>query len=283
MISIITPSYQQLDWLRLAVTSVSDQQNVELEHIVQDAGTEGILTWAEANFGRLLAKQNLKIYCEKDEGMYDAINRGLARSTGEICAYLNCDEQYLPGALATVLNFFKANPNVEVIFGDVVLIDRHGTPLSYRRTVLPTRRHLQLAHLNTSTCATFFRRQLLDRGFYFDPQWRAIGDMVWIDSMLAAGVQMRTLSAPLATFTFTGRNLGATSSSVDEAAQWQSGRSGRRPRAQRALAVVQHRLRKALHGAYRRRNLEIAIYTLDSPNCRVSKRNERTGYKWPRL
>jgi len=92
-ISVITPSYRNSERLKLCVASVADQEGVEVEHIVQDAGSDdGTLDW-------LLADRRVKACVEKDEGMYDAINRGLRKATGEIFAYLNCDEQYLPGAL----------------------------------------------------------------------------------------------------------------------------------------------------------------------------------------
>src|SRR5205814_1220274 len=157
LISIVTPSFRQLEWLKLCAASVADQQGVGHEHIVQDAGTGPALEeWSRTT-------PNISLYVEKDEGMYDAINRGLRRSRGAICSYLNCDEQLLPGALARVASFFDTHPDVDVLFGDAILIDDRGNPLSYRRTVLPTLSHVRYAHLNTPTCATFFRRSLLDR------------------------------------------------------------------------------------------------------------------------
>ena len=98
MISIITPSFNQIEWLRLAVASVADQEGVEYEHIIQDGGTDGIKEIVQSEFGNL--GKRLQVFVEKDAGMYDAVNRGLRRASGEICAYLNCDEQYLPGTLA---------------------------------------------------------------------------------------------------------------------------------------------------------------------------------------
>src|SRR5207249_2253811 len=106
--SIITPSYKQLDWLRLCAASVADQRDVEVEHIVQDAGSGRELeAWAAT-------QPCLTVYVEKDTGMYDAINRGLAKARGEFFGYLNCDEQYLPGALSKVAAAFQRNPEIDV-------------------------------------------------------------------------------------------------------------------------------------------------------------------------
>ena len=81
--------------MKLCIASVADQ-GVELEHIVQDAESDdGTLDW-------LPQDRRVKAFVEKDQGMYDAVNRGLRRASGDILAYLNCDEQYLPGALAMV-------------------------------------------------------------------------------------------------------------------------------------------------------------------------------------
>src|ERR1041385_9120485 len=90
-ISVVTPSFRSSKWLKLCIASVADQPGVADEHIVQDSQSdEGTLDW-------LPQDRRVQAYIEKDQGMYDAINRGLARATGDLVAYLNCDEQYLPG------------------------------------------------------------------------------------------------------------------------------------------------------------------------------------------
>lgn len=145
--TVITPSYRNSDWLKLCVASVADQEGVSVEHIVQDAGSDdGTLDWLPADC-------RVKAFVEKDSGMYDAINWGLRRASGEFCSYLNCNEQYLPGALKAVADFFTAHPSVEVLFGDAVLVDQNGRPLSYRRMVAPRLLHTRLAPLGTLTCS----------------------------------------------------------------------------------------------------------------------------------
>jgi len=85
--SIVTPSFRYSRWLKLCIPSVADQQ-AELEHIVQDScSDDGTLDW-------LPKDRRVKAFVEKDQGMYDAINRGLRRTTGEILAHLNCKAVY---------------------------------------------------------------------------------------------------------------------------------------------------------------------------------------------
>src|SRR4029077_16232785 len=138
-----------------------------------------------------------------------AVNRRLRRATGEICGYLNCDEQYLPGALRDVANYFETHPQIDVVFGDAILTDQQGSPISYRRTILPRVRHIRLAHLNTLSCGTFFRRRLLDRGFYFDPGLKDVGDGVWVEKLIRNHLRMACIPQPLAVFAFTGANRNA--------------------------------------------------------------------------
>ena len=273
MISVVTPSFRQFNWLKLCAASVADQEGVDHEHIVQDAGSGPELEeWARTVPG-------LTLFVEKDEGMYDAVNRGLDRSRGAICSYLNCDEQYLPCALARVGAFFDAHPDIDVLFGDAILIDQNGNPLSYRRTVLPTYDHVHYVHLNTPTCATFFRRTLVDRGFFFDPKWKVIGDQVWMEQLLRADIRMATVNEPLAVFTFTGQNLGATKASAEEAVR-RRGPASLTTRAKQIGASVSHRVRKLLAGAYKPRKVGIQIYTLGSPMARQNK-CATVGFSWP--
>ena len=178
--SIVTPSFRSSAFLKLCIASVADQA-VELEHIVQDAGSDdGTLDW-------LTADRRVKAFVEKDSGMYDAVNRGLRRASGEILAYLNCDEQHLPGALPAVSDYFDLHPGVDVIFSDCVVVDGAGKFICFRKVQLPTRHHIKVSHLPTFTCSTFFRRRIIDeRGFYFDPEWRVIGDIQWMLRLLEA-------------------------------------------------------------------------------------------------
>src|ERR1017187_4789896 len=98
--SIITLSFCNSPWLKLCIVSVGDQASVEPEHIVQDScSDDDTQDW-------LPHDRRVKAFIEKDGGTYDAVNRRYRRATGDILAYLNCDEQYLPGALAAVEKFF---------------------------------------------------------------------------------------------------------------------------------------------------------------------------------
>jgi glycosyltransferase involved in cell wall biosynthesis len=95
-ISIVTPSYNMLDYLKRCHASIADQEKVSFEHLVIDgASKDGTPEWLREN-------PDIVSLSEPDNGMYDAINKGFRLAKGRILAYLNCDEQYLPGTLKYV-------------------------------------------------------------------------------------------------------------------------------------------------------------------------------------
>ena len=260
--SIITPSFRQLDWLKLCAASIADQEGVQVEHIVQDAGTGAELeTWAASQPG-------LKLHVEKDSGMYDAVNRGLRRATGDILAYLNCDEQYLPGTLARVADFFEAHPEVDVVFGHVVVVDEAGEYLCSREVLPPHLYHTWICTLGVFTAATFFRRKIIDRhGIFFPDDWRVIGDALWIMELLRRKIPMAVLGSFTTAFTETGANLGLDSSAAVEQRRLIASAPAWAQRL-RWFWVAQYRLKRLLHGLYWARKMDYAIYRRSSPERR---------------
>ncbi len=271
-LSIITPSFRQVDYLRLCARSVADQEgDFTHEHLVQDGGSgEDFAAWAA---GQSFAQ----VRSEPDGGMYDAINRGFGRAQGEILAWLNCDEQYLPGALAKVAAWFEAHPDKDILFGDVVLVSPGGVPLSYRQAILPLRGHIRSCFLPTFSAATFVRRKVNDRGHLLDTRFRAIADAVWIDTLIGAGFRAGLLNEPLAVFTQTGENLGQTPSAEAESESWRKECGASAPWHRWFWSAV-HRLRKTLRGAYGRREIEIRIH-LPGSEGRTTTRGQAGG-RW---
>lgn len=271
--SIVTPSYKQLDWLTLCAASIHDQEGVTFEHIIQDAGTgPAMLEWERTH-------PKSRVIVEHDSGMYDAINRGFGQAKGEIVAWLNCDEQYLPGTLAKVASFFAAHPDVDVVFGDAILISQSGDVLSYRRAILPSLLHIQLSHLNTLSCATFVRRSVLERGIRLRSEWKAIADAIWVADMMKEGIRMAVLNEPLSAFTITEHNLGQTSLAFTEMKRWRES-SGNSQQWMRIPVIILHRVRKLLAGAYAVRRLKVELFTLNSPRTRLVKMAKRISFRW---
>jgi glycosyltransferase involved in cell wall biosynthesis len=272
--SIITPSFRQLDWLDLCAASVADQ-GVELEHAVQDAGTPGIEAWTTKHPG-------VQVFVEKDDGMYDAVNRGLRRTSGDFCAYLNCDEQYLPGTLRRVADYFEQHPEIDVVFGDAILVGPSLEPLSYRRVILPRLWHTLVRPLGVLTCSTFFRRKIVDDGVLFDTSWKIIGDKAWIFSLLKRGYGMAVISQPLSIFTLTGSNLSYDEKVKAENLRWIE-KVPQPVRLMKPLIVGWHLFNKWTHGAYVNRPVESTWYTRESYPHRQSFAGANLSWNWPVL
>jgi glycosyltransferase involved in cell wall biosynthesis len=271
--SVVTPSFRNSEWLKLCIASVADQ-GMALEHIVQDAGSDdGTLDW-------LTGDRRVKAFVERDAGMYDAMNRGLRRAQGEILACLNCDEQYLPGTLSAVSNFFEQHPEVEMVFGDFVVVDREGGYLFHRKVQTPLKYHTWVSHLQTFTCATFFRRSLIhEQGILLDPRYRDVGDGEWMLRLLRRRTRMGVLRRFTSAFTMTGANMSAGANARREA----------RELAQTAPAwvrrlkwvfIMQHRLRRLAGGIYFQKPFSYALYARTSPAQRVNHEVTRPVFRW---
>lgn len=263
--SIVTPSFKQHNWLRLCVASVADQEGVKFEHIVQDGGGaaagEALRDWTP-NF------PNLRVFAESDSGMYGAINQGLRRATGDICAYLNCDEQYLPGALRHVQQAFEEDPTLDLVFGDALVVDGAGRYICHRQSLVPRLHHTISCHLAVLSCVIFFHRRLVEQGLLFDTSYRFAGDGDWIVRCIESGVRMDRTPHLLATFTDLGTNLGLDRGAGDELRRIQ----GRFPAWWPRLAfiwAVHHRFRRWRAGYYRPIPTRYAIHTLKEPHHRT--------------
>lgn len=126
LVSIVTPSYNQSFFLEETILSVLGQENVSIEYIIIDGGsTDGSVEIIE-KYAEGLAWW----VSERDSGQAEAINKGLAGSTGEFVAWLNSDDLYLPGAVAQAAAVLEANPEVGFVFGDAITIDTQGKHLN---------------------------------------------------------------------------------------------------------------------------------------------------------
>lgn len=260
--SIITPSFRNSSWLKLCIASVADQRDVAVEHIVQDScSDDGTQDW-------LPRDPRVQAFIEKDAGMYDAVNRSYRRATGDILAYLNCDEQYLPGALARVEKFFEANPQVEVVFAGAIVTDGEGKYLCHRHALVPHPLHA-IYKFSVLTAATFIRRKVIhDRGIVFDTRWRALGDYYWVMDLLKKKVPVAVLDDFTSTFTDNGENLCLTPTARRELAATIAA-APRWVRLLKPVWTVHHRLRRLAAGHFSLKPTRYEIYTPASPEKRV--------------
>jgi hypothetical protein len=215
--------------------------------------------------------------------MYDAINKGLRKATGQVCAYLNCDEQYLPGTLRWVADCFAVAPETEVLFGAAIVTRADGSYVCDRRVMVPTRWHTMVSgNLSIFTSSTFFRRKsVVERGLLFDPQWRVCGDAVWALRFLDADLRMEATHKPLSAFAETGVNMSAVDnpSAVEESRRLALSA----PAAARALkpaVLLAYRLRRWWSGAYALKPHKYAVYTAANTRQRRRFNVNEPAFRW---
>jgi hypothetical protein len=244
---------------------VADQEGVQVEHIVQDAcSDDGTQEW-------LPKDTRVKAFIEKDQGMYDAVNRGFRRSQGEFLAYLNGDEQYLPGALKAVAAFFAAHPEVDVVLSDTVVTDAAGNHVCYRYSLRPMGPELWVC-FPVLSCALFIRRRVLDSmGIYFDTRWRDLGDLFWLMEFVKRKLKFAVLPRFTSVFTDTGENMNLKPNAIRERKlKWEMAPKWVKPL--RLPLIILNRLRLIARGACFQKPFDYSLYTLANPAQRVTRR-----------
>jgi glycosyltransferase involved in cell wall biosynthesis len=170
-ITIVTPSYNHARYLDATIDSILSQNYPNLHYHVQDgASVDGSLDILKSRGDKFSWRS------EPDSGQSHAINCGFARADGDIMAYLNSDDLLLPGTLAYVARFFLAHPDVDVVYGHRVFIDRDG--LEVGRAVLPSHHAQTLRYADYIPQETmFWRRRVweavgpIDESFHYAMDW----------------------------------------------------------------------------------------------------------------
>ena len=158
-LTIVTPSFNQAGFLERTLRSVLDQGYENLEYIVVDGGsTDGSVEILE-RYGDRLAWW----VSERDEGQTDALNKGLRRATGDVIAYINSDDYYLPGAFEAAIGGLEDSDALWVV-GTARFVDAKDRLSHLWEPQLPRRgRHWWLLDpWGVPQAATFWRREAFD-------------------------------------------------------------------------------------------------------------------------
>ena len=272
--SVVTPSFNMLGYLRRSCASVADQAGATHEHLVIDGGsTDGTPEW-------LTEHPEIAGVVEHDLGLYDAVNKGFRRARGELLSHLNCDEQYLPGALAFVREYFGRHPEVDILFGDALVIRPDGSLIAFRKGFAPLLPVILSGPLYLFTAAMFVQRRVIAAGEVYDSSYRNVGDVEFVTRLLRKGYTVRHVRRYLSAFTMTGNNLGTYTDRSTEV---------RRARSQAPWWI--RRLRpgwrlvgwgtKLTTGAYSQGGpIEYDVYTSDDARERTPFVVQRASWRW---
>lgn len=191
-ISVVTPSFNQGEFIERTLLSVASQQGVQVDHWVFDGGstdrTVDILKGFDAP---------LRWTSAKDGGQADAVNKGIRASDGEIVGWLNSDDVYYPDALARVHETFERHPDVDVVYGQAEHIDIDDRPFEDYPTEPWNFERLK------ETCficqpALFFRRRVVEQHGLLDASLHYCMDYEYWLRLGKAGVRFAHLERKLA-------------------------------------------------------------------------------------
>lgn len=176
LVSIITPSYNQAAYLEQTILSVLNQDFSRIEYILVDgASTDGSVEIIKKYAGKFSYWVS-----EKDRGQADAINKGFARATGDIVAWLNSDDYYLQGTVSAAVKVFEENPDAVLVYGNMLAVDEHGktfNTLSYKQLTLEDLLCFQII----GQPAVFMRRSALNKTSGLNPDFHFLLDhLLWI-------------------------------------------------------------------------------------------------------
>ena len=195
-VSIVTPSYNQGQFLEETILSVLNQDYPNLEYIVIDGGSTDNSVEIIKKYQDRLAY----LVSEPDRGQSDAINKGFRMATGEILAWLNSDDFYLPGTLHTVANYFDEHQDIDCIYGDLLVVNEHSEVLYVRKTIPYDYRMELYGGCLVPQPSSFFQRSVPDRIGYLDTTLQYNMDFDFFVRMGKAGMKFANIPTPLACF-----------------------------------------------------------------------------------
>lgn len=206
--TIITPSFNQGKFIEQTINSVIHQSYPNLEYIVMDGGsTDNTVDILKKYEGRL------KWFSKKDNGQSDAINKGLKMATGDIVAWLNSDDYYLPGTLHKVAEYFRNNEDTMWVSGDYRIVDEnnkgiHSFVIWYKRFLRRFSSYNMLSFANyIIQPSTFWRRSLMKETGLINDSYRYCMDYdFWLRIMKKHPLHI--IPTPLSAFRIHGLSKG---------------------------------------------------------------------------
>lgn len=297
-----------VEWLERYAQEVGGQQSACGEHSRSENRTSGIIGDDPETENLTRSTYTFSYEGCPDNGMYDAISKGWRmfgnraqesagtggiENSGEdtaflthninhdntVYAWLNCDEQYLPGVLDKVAGWFKHHIEQDVCFGDVLVVDPNGELICARQMIAPSRYHIMTDQLPLYTAAMFIRGSSLEKyGLYPDSTWKNAGDVELVLRMMENKLRISLLHDYVSIFSDTAQNM-ALNEVADREREAIRNLTPFWVKRMRRFWILMHRFRKWLAGCYRPAPIAYSIY-VDDLTCRSGFEVSKPESRW---
>lgn len=195
-ITIVTPSFNQGEFLEDTILSILDQGYQNLEYIVIDGGSSD----NSIEIIRKYAEELTYWVSEPDRGQSHAINKGLQLASGEILTWINSDDILMPGALDAVADSFSRNRDAGFIYGDCLILNEDGNSIYANRVSSYDWGVLLYARSLINQPASFFRNDVLDKIGFLDEKLDYCLDLEFWARAAHSGIKFHMLPRLLAGF-----------------------------------------------------------------------------------
>ena len=192
-VSVLTPSHGYGRFIGDSIRSVIQQRGLDVQHIIQDAGSEDETLNVLRSFG-----DRVEWTSERDLGQSDGLNKALERATGEWVAWLNADEYYLPDGLRVLVEAGERH-SADVVYGDYVTVDDMGRFIGLRPQHPFSARILRLYGPFVASVSMIVRRSVLGE-YPWDPSLRVVMDWDLYLGLASKGASFRYITYPVGAF-----------------------------------------------------------------------------------
>lgn len=195
-ISIITPSYNQGQFIEETILSVLNQAYPNLEYIIMDGGSSD----NSVNIIRKYEDRLAYWVSEPDKGQSDAINKGFRMATGDILAWINSDDCYAPNAFEIIVDFFEKHKGIGCVYGDIIDIDPNGKILNKKKSICYDYKMLLYSARSIPQPTSFFRKKVIENIGYLDTTLHYQMDFEFFIRMGNCGIKFDNIPKVLALF-----------------------------------------------------------------------------------
>lgn len=273
-IGVVTPVLDARRTFRACAASVraaaEAARGVEVRHYVRESDRSGdgmVEDFARAA-GCLYARG-------PDLGLYDAIGAGLDAAAADGCdvlAWLNADEQWLPGSVGHAQRVLESASAVGIVYGDYLLLDASLRPVSARREIPVRRLYLKYGVNYILSCATFFRARVWTESPGFDLSYRLLADKKWYLGALRRGERAVLCAEYLGAYAQTGANASLCGQAAREQARLREETGADISPAARGAVRAMRVCEKAFHGCYFPEMVTAALHAPDGSQAPFSGR-----------